>query len=1245
MKFADATKREKMTKSIKLELKPVPSTIKTIEHYGLNKLDELLKEEMDEYKPYIDMAVVSILNQSLDNAKIDFSTLISLENELKSTSIDFETKRELVKKIDAEKTNIKKCVVKEIEKNMPKPLRSIKDITSAKFLKEYMPVAVKSLDISSKEKARVGVLSENLASFTSATGKFLITRATALGTWAPSRVIENLDIYLSNINAFKTFVESDDAKDFVKENPEILSMITEEYYSCILSQNAIDGYNKIISGECNENGIVTKGYNQYVNELNQTHAATKEYKGVYYKKAKQLYKQILVPQEKQFTIEKVKSDDELRKLITELQESITSESILDICRFLRDSKKSDICISGKTLHVFSHISCGEHSIISKKIEDIKENELLEEKKHLKKKSELKKIDSLIDNISSVVREGFYSVADLELIMDDNRLYKRFLNKLFEQFDIVINNANKLEEEHIFDKRKLFGSDISKKLIKNYFDALITFRQYISLFKCDNHSGSSSNFYNEYDEQLSVLDSLTKAYNLTRNYLTASPKDFSEENPVCFGLSSKANRSWWKSSDAKLMGNKAAIVRKENKYYFVETNPLKRPTVVKQVENSNISFMSYTTLQNPMMMFPKRTFTENVKEAFKDTTIMEVPYEYGNELMITRELFEIKEKNLFTVGAVKSGLITEDGMKSALAKMIDFYKKICIVDPMLNRFTFNFKETDKYNDIGLFFDDAKVCTTKAEWICVDEKIFNDAVNDGSLLCFLITNLHMYKDGLSKTSYANTFLYMMSNENMKELNFRLNSAPSVTFRKASMPFKITHKKGSILLDKRNINGEFLRADVYKELYNYVNGNKDENNLSADALIQKELIKTKVCKYDIQKFKRYQDDKYFISMSYTINYKLPSRSKNPINEEVAELIDGKYKTLTVVRGTTDMLYYCLYGENKKLIKKESLNILNGIDYSEKLRSMSFERKNEMSENWNYDLKVKDIRNSYLNFAIAKIIDIAVENNAVIVIERFNEQFKNKMQAIDNQVFKTFETKLESRLLDYRKNMVNGESATISTPLQLVQNYSFSGTPLQNGILFRIDASYTNNMCPETGFVNLFDLTSIKTNAKKREFLSKFKEIKLCGDKIYYSFDYSDFSLKSKLDVNALDKTSWTIVVGKPKTVYDKENKIYTYVKQPVREVYDILGGEQIFYIETASDVQIKALYQLLEDTLKRTTVKQCKDVKKEYYSSPVTTEDTMMPIVELKASNLANKFWYYMSLEKGEFTLERWLNMSQS
>ena len=253
--------------------------------------------------------------------------------------------------------------------------------------------------------------------------------------------------------------------------------------------------------------------------------------------------------------------------------------------------------------------------------------------------------------------------------------------------------------------------------------------------------------------------------------------------------------------------------------------------------------------------------------------------------------------------------------------------------------------------------------------------------------------------------------------------------------------------------------------------------------------------------------------------------------------------------------------------------------------------------------------------------------------------------MCAIDNQVYKIFETKLENRLLDYRrKDIASGEVGSISKPMQLGKS---NGTKsMQNGILFHMNSAYTKNICPETGFVNLFNLSSTNTISSQREFLEAFDTIEVHGDLICFHFDYKNFKVNEKIKVKELNKTNWTVIVGKPRTVFNREVKAYEYVEYPAREFICSLNGDTTINVSDLDNKQVRSLFELFKTTIFYTTVKKCNKVSQEYYTSPVTEYDdtTMTPSMVL-TKMLAKKLWYHMSLAddfSGDYTTN-WLNFA--
>jgi CRISPR-associated protein Cpf1 len=192
---------------------------------------------------------------------------------------------------------------------------------------------------------------------------------------------------------------------------------------------------------------------------------------------------------------------------------------------------------------------------------------------------------------------------------------------------------------------------------------------------------------------------------------------------------------------------------------------------------------------------------------------------------------------------------------------------------------------------------------------------------------------------------------------------------------------------------------------------------------------------------------------------------------------------------------------------------------------------------------------------------------------------------------------------------------------------------------------------MCPFTGFVNLFDFANIRTQEAKREFLKKFDSIEIKDDQIVFTFDYKNFKVRDKVSVDDLDKTSWKIYCGKPRTDYDREKKHYVYNPTPADEAIAAVSNIEDTNLAKAdiSKKQAEILFNLFYSTIRTSTVKKCKEVDKEYYSSPATASDNLsLSVAEVAAENMAKKMWYHMNISDDKFNdkkyLSGWLNYAQ-
>ena len=224
-----------------------------------------------------------------------------------------------------------------------------------------------------------------------------------------------------------------------------------------------------------------------------------------------------------------------------------------------------------------------------------------------------------------------------------------------------------------------------------------------------------------------------------------------------------------------------------------------------------------------------------------------------------------------------------------------------------------------------------------------------------------------------------------------------------------------------------------------------------------------------------------------------------------------------LSIDRGERNLLYYTLLNPKGEILEQGSFNWVSQdierknrkYDYWDKLDKLEGER-DEARKNWKKIQNIKELKEGYLSQVIPKLAKLAIENNAIIVLEDLNFGFKTGRFKIEKQVYQKF----EKMLIDKLNYLVFKDSGK-NTPGGLLKAYqltsmfkSFKDLGKQSGILFYVNANYTSKIDPKTGFVNLLYPKYINENQAK-EFLKKFKYIKYNKSEgmFEFKFKYSNF------------------------------------------------------------------------------------------------------------------------------------------
>ncbi|MFZ1736077.1 MAG: hypothetical protein WAU31_04035, partial [Candidatus Moraniibacteriota bacterium] len=242
----------------------------------------------------------------------------------------------------------------------------------------------------------------------------------------------------------------------------------------------------------------------------------------------------------------------------------------------------------------------------------------------------------------------------------------------------------------------------------------------------------------------------------------------------------------------------------------------------------------------------------------------------------------------------------------------------------------------------------------------------------------------------------------------------------------------------------------------------------------------------KFVVIKNRRYTEDKYLFHCPIVINCSESeitdrfrflhfSRFNDQLNGFLSER-RSEVSVLGIDRGEKHLAYYSLLDANGNLKESGSFNMIQEgnkripTDYLGKLVIREEERQ-KAREEWQAIGNIKDLKNGYVSQVIRKIADLALENNAVIVLEDLNTGFKRGRQKIERQVYQKLELALAKKL-NYLVNKVESNPKSAGHPLRgyqltpSVANYKDIEGKSQAGIMLYTRAGYTSATCPECGW-----------------------------------------------------------------------------------------------------------------------------------------------------------------------------------
>jgi CRISPR-associated protein Cpf1 len=1104
------TNQYPLTKTLRFELKPVGKTLQKIQDRNLITEDEQRQKDFNKVKKIMDGYYKQFIEECLEGAKIPLKKLEENNNaytKLKKDPYNKKLREEYAKL----QKQLRKLIHDEINKK-----EEFKYLFKKEFIKKILPEWLEKKG--KKEELKEIEKFDKWVTYFSGffNNRKNVFSSDEISTSMIYRIVnDNLPKFLDDVSRFgeitryKEFDANQIEENFESElnGEKLKDFFNLKNFNNCLNQEGIEKFNLIIGGKSEEGNNKIKGLNELVNELAQKQADKNEQKKVRKLKLAPLFKQILSDRKSSsFAFEKFEENTEVFDAIDEFYDKISLETLKKIEATLEKLEEKDLelvylkndrCLTGISQEVF-----GDRERVLQALREYAKTEL-----GLKTDKKIEKW----------MKKGRYSIHEIESglkkIGSTGHPICNYFSKLEEKKTNLIQEIKKArtEYEKISDKKKKLTAESQEPnvaRIKALLDSIMRLYHFIKPlninFKNKKEKDSEAletdnDFYNDFDESFAELGNIIPLYNQVRNYVTQKP--FSTEKFKLNFENPKLLSGWDKNKEKDYY---SVILRKEESYYLAIMTP-KQKNVFDELERlpagkNYFEKIDYKLLPTPEKNLPRILFAKKNISFYKPS----------------KEIEAIRNHSAHTKhGNPQNGFKKRDFRLSDCHKMIDFYKKSIQKHPEWKEYDFQFKKTEDYVDISEFYKEVSDQGYKIEFKKISEKYLLDLVEEGKLYLFQIWNkdFSKYSEG-RKNLHTIYWKELFSKENLSDITYKLNGEAEIFYRPKSMERKVTHPKNQKIENKDPIKGK----------------------------------KFSKFKYDFIKNKRYTEDRFFFHCPITLNFQARDGSKTinkRVNDHIRETKDDIF-VLSIDRGERHLAYYTLLNSKGEIQEQGSFNVISDDkerkrDYHEKLDEREKER-DKARKSWQKIETIKKLKDGYLSQIVHKIAKLAIEKNAIIVLEDLNLDFKRGRLKIEKQVYQKFEKKLIDKL-NYLvfKERTEKEAGGSLNAYQLTGKFEgFKKLGKETGIIYYVPAAYTSKICPKTGFVNLLR-PKFKNIEKAKEFFKKFNYIKYDSSEglFEFNFDYSKFIKNGKKETKII-QDNWSVYSNGTKLVgFRNKNK----------------------------------------------------------------------------------------------------------
>ena len=1037
------TNQYSMAKTLKFKLNPIG---KTEENVIKNYLDTDEQRAIDYklIKPLIDQEHLKFINHVLEKVEIkDLDKYVQIFNKTNKTDAD-------KKDLDKLEVSMRKAIIKLVTSES-----TYKSLFGKEMIKEILP------KIYENDTEVLGSLSR-FEKFTTYLSGFNENRknmysAEAKTTSIAYRIVnQNLPKYINNMSVYSQVSELI-AEDIMKLEEElsldVTGFFTIEGFNNVLTQNQIDVYNKVIGGDV-INGVKVQGLNEYINLYKQKTNSK-------IPKLKMLYKQILSEKTTVSSIfDMIETDQEVLNKINEYMMT-TEATFVELNRKLLYLNQFDLngifVKSGANITLLSNELLGSWDVF---YELLKADYNAKQTEKSKKKREVYEVkrDKYISSIKSFSLQELQNLINESLLENKVEVTNYFAEKsqeLYLDLNEAYENFKTIDANNYQEGKKLANTE-DLTTIKTLLDTIKQCQYLFKMLIVDVESDKKNlEFYNEYEDLYEQVDLITGVYNKVRNYVTQKPYS---QDKIKLNFNRPTLLNGWDKN--KEQANLSVLLREKINgrefYYLAIMDPsFNKAFTDMKFDKTDECFekMEYKYLPGPNKMLPKMFLSKKGVDA----------YNPPKELL---EKYELKTH------------IKGDSFKLEDCHDLINYFKACLKEREdVQQFNFKFSPTASYENISDFYREVSNQGYRVSFVDVPKSYIYELVESGKLYLFEIYNKDFSRNKKAVgTDNLHTMYFkaLFSEENLKNVVYKLNGEAEIFYRKASLKLtKPTHAANEPLVNK----------------------NKKTKN------------PTSTFEYDLYKDKRYGFNQFTLHVPIGLNFKAAGNVM--LNDVVRQELKNSHNqhVIGIDRGERHLLYVSVVDSNGKIVEQKSFNIIenkkNVVDYHQLLESKEEERK-KARQSWQSIEAIKELKQGYLSQVIHEICLLIEKYDALIVMEDLNMGFKNSRVKFERQVYQKFEKMLIDKLNYYvNKKKEVTEAGGLYQAYQLTNQFeSFTKLGKQSGIIFYVPPYLTSKIDPVTGFVNLLDCRYKNMNQAK-DFIKQLDDIRYNKIQDYFEVD----------------------------------------------------------------------------------------------------------------------------------------------